>query len=274
MLFLEETMDRRRFVRAGTASIAGMTAGSVPPAASATDRLSGSAPSDLDAYLARLDEGMRRLETWSLTDHFATWSGDRTEADKMARSITQSLYVTGMIADLPLDLQIRPEVQKRIDTAAPIMDDALDRTLTFLRSQTPAQLEHVQAALRDENAGAKIIDRFDSMAAAAGVSERRRAHTRAILGQTEWRLRAQPPGTVVAEYVDKVERLVASDVASEMRARKLAARLGEETFWQEPQPSTGSRGVSSGLIVMGFGLLLLAVGAAVSKGSGESQGEG
>jgi hypothetical protein len=131
----------------------------------------------------------------------------------------------------------------------------------------------VQAALRDENAGAKIIDRFDSMAAAAGVSERRRAHTRAILGQTEWRLRAQPPGTVVAEYVDKVERLVASDVASEMRARKLAARLGEETFWQEPQPSTGSRGVSSGLIVMGFGLLLLAVGAAVaSGGSGDLSG--
>jgi hypothetical protein len=259
---MEPEMDRRRFIGAGTASVLGMAAGAATSPGAASASPLPPPPPDLDAYLRRVDAGMQELETWSISDRFEGWSGDRAEADVLTRRIMQSLYFTGMMAELPLDMQIRPEVQDRIDAATPIMDEATERTLAFLRSRTPADLEQAQTALQDGNVGARIVDRFDAMAVAAGVSERRRAHTRAILAQTEWRLRTQPPATVLGEYADKVERLTASDLMTEARTRELAARMGEDAFWQQAG-SARERRLSSGAKTMGWGLAIFAGGALI-----------
>ena len=69
----------------------------------------------------------------------------------------------------------------------------------------------------------------------------------------------QPPLLLVNEYLDKVERVLASDIESEARQRWLAARVGEKVFWQA-EASLRDRRISRGLRAMGIGALLFVGG--------------
>jgi hypothetical protein len=262
-------MDRRRFIGSGTASALGLAGTAVPmPAGRLPAQRLGAMPADLDEYLARLDAGTERIGRWSTVDVVPDWKGDRAEGDRIARTALQSLFITGMIADLPIEGQMRPEVQRRIQDAIPLMDEATERTTSFLASRTAADLAYVQAGLRDYDAGAKIFAAVDREAAANGLSDWRRAQTREIFAQAEWRLRNQPPQLIVGEYIDKVEKLGAADIPGETHLRTLAAQAGEKAFWEHSGEKTLREArLSRGLKVMGFGILIFA-GAALLTAAG------
>ena len=274
-------MDRRRFIGSGTASALGLvgTAGPLPVGRLPAQPL-GAMPADMDDYLARLDAGVARIGRWSTTEVVPDWKGDRAEGERIARTGLQALFMTGMIADLPIEGQMRPEVQRRIQDAIPLMDEATELTTSFLTSRTAADLSYVQVGLRDYDAGATIFTAFDREAAANGLSDWRRAQTREIFTQAEWRLRNQPPGLIVGEYVDKVERLGAADIPGESHLRTLAAQAGESAFWERAGEKTlRQRRISRGLRVMGYGLLTFAggaviavAGAAISRDAGAAPG--
>lgn len=256
-------MDRRRFIGWGTASAIGLagTSACVPPL---RGQQRAAMPTDMDDYLARLDAGTERIGRWSPADVVPGWSGDRPDADALARTALQSLFITGMIADLPVEAQMRPEVQRRIHAAMPLMDEATDRTTSFLQGVTASDLDRVQLGLRDFAAGEQIFSALDQAAAANGLSSFRRAQTGEIFAQAEWRLRNQPPALIVGEYMEKVNKLAAADISTETRIRMLAAKAGEEAFWQAANEKTLREArISRGLKVMGYGLLVFAGGGAI-----------
>lgn len=257
-------MDRRRFIGRGTASAIGVAgaAGCIPAARLPAPR-AAAMPADMGEYLARLDAGTERIGRWSTAEVVPVWTGDRDEADAIARTALQSLFFTGMIADLPVEAQMRPEVQRRIHATIPLLDEAIERTTAFLASREAADLNYVQLGLRDYDGGNTLFTAIDREASANGLSEWRRAQMREIFAQAEWRLRNQPPALIVGEYVDKVEKLVASDIAGETQLRALAAQVGEEAFWQASEKTLRQARISRGLKVMGYGLLIFAGGGLI-----------
>jgi hypothetical protein len=271
-------VDRRSFIGTGAASLVAAATPTAAAAAAAAASSQGDvlvvpdSPAGLDAYLAGVDTRMSALESWSLTEQFGVAPPDAAQVDALGRDILRSLYFTGMIGDLPTDLQVQPQVQQRIEAVAPAMDDAIEGTLDYLRGRGPAELERVQQALRTTDAGSRIIEGFDRVAARNAVSERRRRHTRLLLRDVEWRLRLQPPATVVGEYIDKVERLTVTDIAAEARLQDLAALVGAEVVRQQNEPSRQQRRLRRGLKVMGFGVATFAVGALMVQASGDGFG--
>jgi hypothetical protein len=167
-----------------------------------------------------------------------------------------------MVGDLPLVGQMHPEIQARVDAGVPLMDEATDRMSTFLRAQSTMELGGVQRALRDHAAGPRILTSLDEVAGDLGVSPWRREQTRSLFSSAEWRLRNQPPALVVSEYLEKVDRLVDSDVTRDAREQTIAARLANEAFWQAQTSDTKRHArISRGARVMGYGVLTIAGGA-------------
>ena len=251
-------MNRREFLVTGAGS-AIAAAGIGVPAAAAAGTLPIAAP-DMTAYLARVDAGLERIGRWSPTAEFPRWAGDRPAADALARDALQALFLTGMFGDLPRESQLHAGMQDRLYANLGMLDRAYDGMTAYLRSRTPADLARAQAALRQPSSGSAVRMSLDAEAAVLGVSEARRAQTRSLFEHAEWRLRTQPPALVVGEYLDKVERLTADDVASEAREREVAARVGEELFWRSADDTKRRARIRRGAKVMGIGFLTAAVG--------------
>ena len=255
-------MDRRRFLEAGTASAASLLAASAcAPALKLAVPRASTAPDDMDAYIARIDAGMDRLGRWSSADVAPLARRPDPATDALGQAALQSLFLTGMVGDLPLPAQLHPGIQERVERAMPLFDRASDSMTAFLRSRTPNDLAIVQAALRDYGAGARIVDRLDAEAAALGLSEARREQTRSIYAHAEWRLRNQPPALLIGEYVDKMERLASSDVRAEAAAQGIGAQAAEEAFWAAR--GTRERRITRGGRTMGWGVLIFAVGGGI-----------
>jgi hypothetical protein len=233
----------------------------------------------MNAYVARIDAGMKRLDSWSSETWAPAWKGNRSEADALGRTALQSMFLTGMVGDLPLEGQLHPEIQARVEAGVPVMDEATERMSTFLRAQSALELGGVQRALRHHDAGPRILTSLDDVAGDLGVSPWRRDQTRSLFSNAEWRLRNQPPGLVVSEYLEKVDRLGDSDVSREARGQSLAARLADEAFWTAQDPVTRTKRqarIRRGAKVMGYGVLTFAGGAALvalgDGGGGENGG--
>ncbi|MEO7367005.1 MAG: hypothetical protein ABIZ36_03550 [Gemmatimonadaceae bacterium] len=258
-------MDRRRFIGTGAASAASVLAGSAcVPLARLSDPRPRAVPGDMNAYLARIDASMERMGRWSSATWAPEFKGNRQAADAIGRSAFQAMYLTGMASDLPLEGQLHPGMQERIEANMPLMDEATDRMSDFLRAQTPADLATVQLALREHSAGARIFTALDDEAGVLGVSDWRRDQTRTIYSNAEWRLRNQPPSLLLTEYIEKVERLGASEVSNETRTQALTARLAEEAFWaSEAPPNKRHARINRGGKVMGYGVLTFAAGAGI-----------
>lgn len=264
---MEAFVNRREFM-----NVAGKSALTTAGAAACMPALHGGkgaeATPDMDAYLARIDAGMAHIGRSSITARYPGWRGDRAGADALFRTSLQSLYLTGMFGDLPLKAQLHPGMQDRIWAAMPIMDEAAERTTDFLSSRTTKDLAAVQAALRDRTLGSSLITSLDSHAASIGLSPERRAQTQVMLGQVEWRLRSQPPGLIVSEYLDKVEKLSDTDIAAEARQRLLISQVGDEVFWQGVVQSKRDARIRRGTKWMGIGIVVFGVSAlAVSAGA-------
>src|SRR6185369_10780517 len=142
-------------------------------------------------------------------------------------------------------------------------DEAHDRTTVFLTSLNDEQLNRVQTALRDATTRRQLIDTIDAEAGRTGVSDARRAQTRGLLEHVTWRLANQSPRLLVDEYLEKVHKVVDTDVATDAHQRQLIARIGEEAFWAIDERSKRDARINRGLKVMGIGALVTAGGGAV-----------
>jgi len=255
-------VNRREFMN--VAALSAVTTAGTACAPGLLGAKGGAAMPDMDAYLARVDAGMAHIGRTSITAQYPNWRGDRDSADALFRTSMQSLYLTGMFGDLPAKGQAHPGMQDRMWAAMPIMDEAADRTTAFLSSRTAQDLAAVQSALRNQSVGRTLITSIDAHAASIGLSAQRRAQTQVMMGQAEWRLRSQPPALIVREYLDKVEKLSATDVAAEARQRLLIAQVGDEVFWQGAVRSKRDERIRRGGRMMGLGVLVFAGSAALT----------
>lgn len=227
-------------------------------------------PPDMDEYVRRLDSGLERIGRWEPS------MGAR---DGLARSSLQAIFVTGMLGDLPLENQLDPRVQERVFRSTPLFDEAVDGMTGFLSSRTPEDLARAQHLLRRSGTREALIEQLDSEAERTGVSAARRSQTRRMLRQVTWQLANQPPSLIVGEYLHKVEKVAATDVQTEARQRRLAARVGEQAFWKLQERAsrasgstapTGRKKGNRGAKVLGIGLLVFAGGAALAAAASES----
>jgi len=279
-------MDRRAFVQAG--AVSGLALAVAPTAAPAVPPPTIPRPGpvdDMDAYLARVDAGMERIGRWSVTADFPAFAGDKEAMDALGRTAMQTLFVTGMLGDLPVEQQLHPGMQERVWAAVPLMDEALDRTRDFLTTRTDEDLASVQAALRSPHRAAEqVADFLDEEAARTGVSPWRREQLRGMVALAGWRLANQPPDLMIHEYLDKIDRVDASDIAAEAKRRWLAAQVGERLFWAradaadgliepralaDPAQSRRERTIAKGAKAMGMGILVFAAGAGLTALGGD-----
>jgi hypothetical protein len=152
------------------------------------------------------------------------------------RGSLECLFVRGMLGDLPLEQQLHPGMQQRVWRSMPLFDEVTAAVAQRLTSYPEHELRALQADLRPTEGRERLIAALDAEAALTGVSDARRAQTRRLLDEVTWRLAHQPPSLVIGEYVEKVEKVVASDVFVESRRQRLAAALGEQTFWELSRP--------------------------------------
>lgn len=262
-------MDRRDFIRATTSSVlvASGAGGCVPmmrlPAKPVV------MPHDMDDYVARVDAGMARIARWSPTADLPNFVGDRDVADEIGRASMQSLFLTGMFSDLPIEGQLHPGMQDRLLAAMPVMDKGVDGVSGFLRSRTEADMAAVQTALRERDAGVKVAAAVDREAAHVGLSEWRRAQTRSMFAHAEWRLRTQPPSLLINECLGRVQKLSATDVTAASKQRALASRLGEAAFWRHAAERANREArIGRGAKVLGYGVLIFAAGGLIVAAGG------
>ena len=269
-------MDRRDFIRRGAVGASGVVAGGGVRPPSPTDgskRPAGAV--DMTAYLKKVDAGLERIAQWPLSESFGEVVGDSGPLDALGRKSFHSLYMTGMFGDLPVEGQLDTRMQDRMWAAQPVMDEALAEMQDFLSGQTPEQLSRLRSTLRERPEVLRnIVSTLEEEAARSGVSESRRAQLRTMFSEVGWRLENQPPPLIVGEYLGKIEKVSASDIESEARQRWLAARVGEDAFWQA-QASLRDRRISRGLKAMGIGALLFIAGLVlVSVSDGDVSGDG
>jgi hypothetical protein len=221
---------------------------------------------DMDAYVARVDAGVARIRSSSITAGKSGFVGDATEIDALSRDTFEALFLTGMLGDLPLPAQTHEGMQKRLEAAMPVFDRAANGMQTFIASRTDEQLAFVQQALRTEGTSEQIIATIDAEAERTGVSPQRRLQTRKMLEHLTWRLANQPPRLLVGEYLEKVEKVADTDLEAEARQRQVASKLGEEAFWTAQQQqvlSKRDRRIRRGAKVMGIGVLVFAGGGLI-----------
>jgi hypothetical protein len=156
----------------------------------------------------------------------------------------------------------------------PLFDEVATGVSRELDSSSALELGELQAALRQPGVKERLISALDSEAALTGVSAPRRAQTRQLLEHVTWRLASQPPSLIVGEYLEKIEKVAAADVVSEARRQRLAARLGEQTFWgvarQDGPVVSGSMPGWAGARTLGIDVVHRSSGVAVAASMEEA----
>jgi hypothetical protein len=262
-------MDRRDFIITTTSSVLAVSGVGASAPIMRLPAKPVVMPQDMDDYIARVDAGMARIGQWSPTADLPNFVGDRKAADEIGRASMQSLFLTGMFSDLPIEGQLHPGMQDRVIAAMPVMDKAVDGISAFLRSRTEADKAAIQAALQDWGAGVKVAAAVDREAAHIGLSEWRRSQTRSMFAHAEWRLRTQPPSLIINECLRRVEKLSATDVTAAAKQRALAARLGEAAFWRHAaERANRDARVGRGGKVLGIGVLIFAAGGLIVAAGG------
>ncbi len=266
-------MDRRDFIAISAGAVVTLTALPLSGDAMSPDtseEMDFTPPSDLDAYVARVDAGLERIGTWSVTEDMKGTVGQHAATDRLAQVALQSMFMTGMLGDLPIHQQLDARMQARIERATPLFDEAVDGMTAYLASRTADDLQNAAARLRLPGAVDRIINTLEREAGRSGVSSPRKRQLRGMLDHVAWRLTNQPPSLVVTEYLEKVERAAETDIESEARQRALAARVGEEMFWADDKApkSPRARMLGRGAKTLGIGVIVFAVsGGLVAAGA-------
>jgi len=164
---------------------------------------------------------------------------EREQKTKLFRQAMRTLYVTGRFMDLPDEVKMHPDLQSRLWNAQPDMDEAVLGMTEVLESLRPEDHAAIQSTLRaqpDLMEGLASI--MDATAKEDGLPVRRRAAVRTTTLSLADRMAKQAPNLVVDPYVRRVRRLQARPIPTTGAARAMAARLGEDAYWQQEQRLT------------------------------------
>ncbi len=199
---------------------------------------------DLDAFLARLDHGMRAIAAGNpLQDLLpksqipAAPGGPPRAEDLLIKKTLRSLLMAGSFRDLSDAERAHPAVQARMHSSMAEMDEAVFGMTHVLESFTPSERARIREAIQSEpDIGMRIAESLDTGASNADISLQRRTHLRAIAAQLTWRLKNQPIETAMDEYIGKVKKVSARNGYSEELQRKLAAQAVTAAFIAQAPP--------------------------------------
>jgi hypothetical protein len=162
----------------------------------------------------------------------AKLAADLAEKDALFRRMLGTLLVTQGFRELPAETQLEPAVQERmwshLDEIGATVFEVSD-TLAALDEPTRAGVRQALGARQD--LPMELGEMIDVHAANAGISGARRTQLRQMMSQSAFRLRHGDPGSIIDEYVEKVERVRESS-ESHGDALRLAKQLGERSFWR------------------------------------------
>ncbi len=234
-------MDRRNFLKRTTAAGLLLTAASCAPTLRALPETPS--PDDMDAYLARMDRGMRAIAKLPVAGGIAgnvkpvaVVSEARAANERLMRDALASLYMVGSFHDVGDDGRTHPGMQQRMRDALPTMDRAVLGATSLLESMDDKQLAKVQQVLRERP---EIVDdlgaRIDAFGANSGISVERRLDLRTSMEDLAGRMRTQNPAIIVSEYTKKVRRVEAQSGIHAESERHLVARMGRDAFWRHQQ---------------------------------------
>jgi hypothetical protein len=154
------------------------------------------------------------------------------EHDAMFRRMLGTLLVSQGFRDLPQETQVHDAVQARMRGHLPEMGTTIYATSDLLASLDASQRASVRKALRDDpGLPMSLGEALDERSARTGISTKRRLQLRSTIVQSAFRLKHGDPGTVIDEYVGKVERLRASDT-NDALVLDVSTKLGEKEFWR------------------------------------------
>jgi len=212
--------------------------GSEPPLPSAEEI--AKVVREMDERLAWIDRHDARDKLFG--DSRAGSSADLVEREqktKLFRQAMRTLYVTGRFMDLPDEIKMHPEVQSRMWNAQPDMDEAVLGMTEVLESLGPEDHAAIQSTLRAQpDLMEGLASMMDATAKEDGLPVRRRAAVRTTTLSLADRMAKQAPNLVVDPYVRRVRRLQARPIPTTGAARAMAARLGEDAYWQQEQRLT------------------------------------
>ena len=219
-----------------------------PASPNAADIAAHLDPAAADALLAKIDARMAWLDQASLPDDILPLSklpraaGAEAEAARtgaLVRKAVRTLYLTGRFLDMPDEMKVHPGVQARLQAMQPEMDDAILGMTEHLERMTPEDHRRVQAHLRKDDLFAEHLARMlEKTASDDGLSFQRTFGVRSAALDLGQRMSAQSPALVIDPLVRKVRRIEAHPRTDAEQARVLAARIGEQAFWEHQQHVT------------------------------------
>ncbi|MGD0529454.1 MAG: hypothetical protein ABSE49_30230 [Polyangiaceae bacterium] len=246
----EEAFDRRGLLKlAATAVAVGAAPGCASPQrhveasapATAADIAAQLDPEAAEALLAKVDARMDWIKTASLPDDVLPLSKlprdtmtkrEAAETDVLVRKAVRTLYMTGRFRDMPDAMKVHPGVQARLGAMQDEMDDAVLGMTDRLERMTPDDHRRVQEYLaKDDLFGERLARVLEKTASDDGLSFQHSFGLRSATLDLSARMAAQSPALVVDPLVRKVRRIEAHPRSDAEEARRLAARVGEETFW-------------------------------------------
>ena len=244
----DKSLDRRDALKlAAGAVLVGAQADCAPArgpatAADVTELARRLDPAAADALLARIDRRMDALGNASLPESVLPLRGvardaefDRTheEMGALVRKSVRTLYMTGQFLDMSDELKMHPAVQSRMWAMQGEMDEAVLGMTTHLERMTADDHRRVQTYLQDDpDFGERLAHVLEDTAVEDGLSRQRSLGVRSSILQLAGRMSAQSPGLVVDPLVSKVRRIQARPRDDAEDARRRAARVGEEAFWE------------------------------------------
>lgn len=293
----DDAVERRDLLKlAATAVLAGEMGcaarpRSAPP--SAGELAADLDPAAAEAILAKLDARMAWINEASLPEDVLPLStfprnaevdAEGVRSGALVRKAVRSLYLTGRVLDMSDAMKVHPGVQARLRAMQPEMDDAVLGMTERLERMTPEDHRRLRARLkRDELFGERLAKTLEAVAHDDGLSFQRAFGVRSSTLALSQRMSAQSPALVIDPLVRKVRRIEAHPHDDAAQARVLAARIGQEAFWEHqqrvarlheawmirlgpadalasaspaapPPPSRGKSTLGTGGIIMGFGL--------------------
>lgn len=209
---------------------------------------------ELHDRLARLDASMGFVQRAPIAWAPAKDGVEAVDAE-LFRASMRSLLLTSSVNDLPEPDRRRPEVMARLQAGAPEADYAVFGSMARVSQMSPAELDDVQQALReDPELPKKIAEAIDEEARSGGVPLRRRLHLRRMTSHVLWRMKRQSVGLILEETLAKVDRLAKRVLRSgELRA-VMQPRPEDVLYWE----ARATRVVARHDTPMSYGLGMLA----------------
>jgi hypothetical protein len=251
----EDSLERRDLLKlAASACLTSAAAGcasptrrqtATPTVTSVSDVARQLDPEAARALLAKIDARMDWIRDASLPEDVLPMSklartagvdGEVESTRTLVRQSVRTLYLTGRFLDMPDTMKAHPGVQARLRAMQPEMDDAVLGMTARLERMTADDHRRVQSYLaKDELFADRLAVLLEKTAADDGLSFQRTFGVRSATLDLAHRMAAQSPALVVDPLVRKVRRIEAHPRSDAEEARRLAARVGEQAFWEHQE---------------------------------------